>query len=319
MHPENVNVRNSLVLCFVAITVATALTIARNLPAKKYEGRSKPYHCDVDALKKTDPCVLIQAGIQLVKPSISNLEAVAVDGNDIIYVGGKTAVEILDPNGGRMGGFDVDEPVRCLAVLSGQKILVGMKDHVEVYSPDGKRKEVWTSPDPRAELTSIAVSSNYVFIADYVNRTVWRFSRSGKLLGQLGGSKFVVPSAFFDVAVAQDGSVWVANPGLHRLEHFSAEGRFIARWGGAGIDAGGFSGCCNPSHFALLPDGSFVTSEKHIVRVKISSPDGKLKGIISGQEDWRKDAAGLDLAVDSKGRILVLDPQAGVVRVYVTK
>jgi hypothetical protein len=67
---------------------------------------------------------------------------------------------------------------------------------------------------------------------------------------------------------------------------------------------------------ALAPDGSFVTSEKHLVRVKRYDATGRFAGIISGQREWRKDVVGLDLAVDSKGRILVLDPAADGVRVY---
>jgi hypothetical protein len=326
MHPESVNVRNSLVLCFVAIAVATVLTIARNIPERKCADKNAECRYDIDALKRTDPRLLIQAGVQFVKPSISNLTALAVDGSDNILVGSKTAIEILDANGVRVGGFDVSGPVRCLAVSPRGEIFVGFKDHVEVYSFDGKRKSAWESPDPETELTSIAVSSNYVFAADYVNRIVWRFSPSGKLLGRLGckdGDKrktgFVVPSAFFDVATAKDGSVWVVSPGQHRLEHFTADGEFLASWGEFGMKAGGFCGCCNPSNFALMPDGSFVTSEKHIVRVKIYDPDGNFRGIISGQEEWKKEAVGLDVAVDSKGRILVLDPQAGVVRVYAKK
>jgi len=67
---------------------------------------------------------------------------------------------------------------------------------------------------------------------------------------------------------------------------------------------------------ALAPDGSFVTSEKHIVRVKRYDSAGHYVGLISGQEQWGKDVVGLDLAVDSKGRVLVLDPSADAVRVY---
>jgi len=320
------NVRNVLILSFIAVAVATISIVMYRFPATKCEDSNSECRYDLNALKKTDPKLLIQAGIHFVKPAISNLTALAVDSDDKIYVGGNTGIEILDTNGVRIAGFAVGGSVHCLAVTPTGDILAGLKDHVEVYTKNGTKRAVWKSPDPKTGLTSIAVSSNFVFIADYVNRIVWRYTLSGELLGRIGEKDtdkrktgFVVPSAFFDIAVAHDGSLWVASPGQHRLEHFSPDGRFLSCWGKFGMDGEGFCGCCNPSNFAIMPDGSFVTSEKHIVRVKIYDSEGMFTGIISGQEDWKKEAVGLDLAVDFKGRILVLDPQADVVRIYTKK
>ena len=304
---------------------------------------------DLNALKKTDTNLLIKAGVSYIKPAMSNLTALAVDGADSIIVGSRTGIEIIGTNGTRLSRFTVGMPVSCLAAatgadedfvplngpgwdgrfrtrLLGGDVFVGQKDHIEVYGQDGTRKAVWKSPDPKTELTSIAVSRQFVYAADCVNRIVWRFSIAGVLLGRVGAKDndrrkngFVVPSAFFDVAVSRDGSLLAANPGEHRIEHFTADGTFMASWGRASLEADGFCGCCNPSNFAIMPDGSFVTSEKHIVRVKIYDAAGGFKGIISGQEEWPKEAIGLDLAVDSRGRIFVLDPQADVVRVYTRK
>lgn len=322
-NPEDKSVRNMLVIGFVAVTVAFVLIMVRNISDARCGNAGKECRYDLEALKKTDTSLLLETGIKFVKPSITGITALAVDCNDNVYVGGRTAVEILDVSGGRVGGFNVNFPVRCLAVSPYGEILAGIKDHIEVYLKNGTRKSVWKAPCYNALLTSVAASSNCVYAADCKNRIVWLFSVSGELLGRIGDRDndqrkvgFIVPSAFFDVALASDGSLWVANPGCHRLEHFTAGGKFISYWGRSGLDAEGFCGCCNPSNFALLPDGSFVTSEKHIVRVKVYDSAGKFKGIVSGQEEWGKKAVGLDIAVDSKGRIMVLDPQAGVVRVY---
>lgn len=326
MSVETSNMRNMLMLGFVAVTAATVTILVHRLPSGKCEDKKTECRYDLDALKKTDPGLLIQAGVCFVKPRMTNLTALVVDSVDNIYVGSNSGIEVLDSSGKRISGFPVSERVHCLAVMNNGDILAGLKSHVEVYGQDGSRKAVWKCPDPKAELTSIAVSSNFVFAADCVNRIVWRFCMCGDLMGRIGDKDndprktgFVVPSAFFDVAVANDGSLWVANPGEHRIEHFTADGKFLSFWGKASLAADGFCGCCNPSNIALMPDGSFVTSEKHIVRVKVYSPEGKFSGIVSGQEDWQKEAVGLDLAVDSHCRILVLDPQAGVVRIYSKK
>jgi hypothetical protein len=70
---------------------------------------------------------------------------------------------------------------------------------------------------------------------------------------------------------------------------------------------------------AIRKDGSFVTSEKGLVRVKIYAPSGELVGVVAPAKDFEKGIHGLDLAVDSKDRILVLDPGTSTVRVYALK
>jgi glucose/arabinose dehydrogenase len=102
-------------------------------------------------------------------------------------------------------------------------------------------------------------------------------------------------------------------------------------WGSAGSQLADFFGCCNPAHLAMLPDGRFVTSEKGIPRVKIYSSQGKFESVVAGPEqltvhslqvvDPREDADKrvFDIAADSQGRVLVLDPQNRSVRVYVAQ
>ncbi|MEI8140561.1 MAG: PQQ-binding-like beta-propeller repeat protein [bacterium] len=281
---------------------------------------------DLAAIKKTDTNLLIRSHVQWIKPSLSNLTALAVDRADRIIVGSMSAIEILSAQGTPITSISLSEPVRCLATSTQGDIFVGLNNHVEVFDQTGTRKAVWKRPDPKSMLTSIAVSSTHVFVADCANRIVWRFTLAGETAGQIGQKDqdqrkegFVVPSAFFDLAVAADESLWVVNPGLHRLEHFSVEGAFLGCWGNFSMEAPGFCGCCNPSNMALTSEGEFITSEKHIVRVKQYDTKGQLKGVISDQEDWPDKAVGLDLAVDSKGRILVLDPTADVIRVYAKK
>lgn len=303
---------------------AAVITAAYFMLAQRSVDSGRPVRLDLSGLKQTDPALVVRAELQVFKPQISNLMALAVGRDDAIYVGSLSGdVEILDADGVRVADFAVGRPVRCLAVAPEGAILAGVEDHVEVFSGDGRREAVWPSPDEKTALTSLAVSSNFVFAADYVNRIVWRFDRSGGLSGRIGDrdngrrrAGFVVPSPFFDLAVAPDGSLWAANPGEHRLEHFTAAGEFLSAWGRAGLAADEFCGCCNPSHFAIMPDGMFVTSEKRIVRVKLYDRTGVFKGVLCGQEAWSPETTGLDLAADSRGRILVLDPPANAIRVY---
>jgi hypothetical protein len=85
------------------------------------------------------------------------------------------------------------------------------------------------------------------------------------------------------------------------------------------MEIDGFCGCCNPTHMAILDNGSFVTSEKGLPRVKVIAPTGELQAVVAGPGQLAPDTVGLDLAIDPEGRILVLDPAARMVRVFVEK
>ena len=62
-----------------------------------------------------------------------------------------------------------------------------------------------------------------------------------------------------------------------------------------------------------------MTSEKGLIRVKIHGPDGSFRCVVAGPDRFDEGTVQLDLAVDSKGRVLVLDPRRKQVRVFVEK
>jgi hypothetical protein len=85
------------------------------------------------------------------------------------------------------------------------------------------------------------------------------------------------------------------------------------------MEIDGFCGCCNPTDIAVLPDGRVVTAEKGIPRVKILDRDGTLSCVVATPDDLSAAASGLDLAIDTGGRVLVLDRQARLLRVFAEK
>lgn len=299
------------------------LVLAGGVPLATLAASPEGCAYDVAGVSKSGTNGLTLTCRQWIKPGISNVTALAAGRGDCLWVGARGWIERIARDGLSRTRFPVAGTVRALAENRDGDLVVGLDDHVEIVGSDGAHKASWNSPQPEAMITSVAVSSNEVLVADCQHRVVWRYAPTGELRGRIGSRDarthphgFVVPSAFFDVAVAADGSLWIANPGLHQVEHFTPDGMFLASWGRAGMEDAAFCGCCNPSNLAVAPGGDIVTSEKHLARVKVYAPDGTLKRVVAGESEWRKGVVGLDLAVDSKGRILVLDPAADAIRIY---
>lgn len=276
-----------------------------------------PFEYDISAYKKTAPRLLLFRETGQIR--ITGAQCLAVGPEDRIYVGGDRGLSVFDAAGKPITAIELPLPVKCAAVDQAGNVYLGMRDHVEIYGAGLDRGHSWPSLGMRAVITSIAVAGNEVFIADAGNRLIHRCDSSGKVLVRIGDSpgdtRFIVPSPYFDVAVGPDGKLWAVNPGKHTIDNYSCQGVRQGGWGEAAIEIQGFCGCCNPTHLAVLPDGRFVTGEKGIPRIKLYSAQGVFIGVIG--EEFAGDTFGADLAADSKGRVLVLDPKAGAVRIFV--
>lgn len=274
----------------------------------------------------TDPALIGYDEILKLKVNLNSLRAVAVDQDDLIYVAGDSALVVLQDSGREVSRFALGAPAGCIAVSPEGRIYLGMKDHLRVLNKEGSGIGTWDKINSTAIITSIALTETEVFVADAGNKIVWRYDTSGKLLGKIGERNgeegkigFVIPSPYFDVAIDRDGLLWAVNPGRHTLENYTSGGELRSSWERTSVGLDGFCGCCNPIHMALLPNGSFVTSEKGVARVKIHEPTGEFRTVVAAPELFAEGTVGLDLAVDSLERILVLDPKAGLVRIFVKK
>jgi sugar lactone lactonase YvrE len=244
--------------------------------------------------------------------------ALAVDVEGRIYVGGLREVAVLGADGKLIGKFAVEKLVTCLAVDEDGSVLVGMGDRIEVCDREGVRAAQWVVPGTNAILTSLALDEDGVYAADAGQHCVWRLDRRGKVVGVIRrtGGEFVIPSPYFDMAIGTGDGVWVVDPGRHEVVNYAPDGTVRTSWGRSGSEADAFCGCCNPIHIALLADGSFVTAEKGIPRVKRMSASGELIGMIAGPDAFVGGTRVADVAVDGKGRVLVLDPLLKVIRVF---
>jgi len=259
--------------------------------------------------------------LQPIRIDAERLYGIAADREDRILVSADRRILVFGKAGEPLGRFELEEPARCLAVGPEGLLYLGMSDHVQVYDPAGSRVAIWAGLGGEALVTSIFASREEVFVADAGNHMVLRFDRGGRLLDYIrgdgsAGAKLIIPSPYFDLLVTSEGTLLLTNPGRHRVHSYTIQGEYLGFWGRSAPDIEAFCGCCNPTHIALTPAGSILTSEKGIPRVKVYDSRGVFQALVAGPDDFAEGTTGLDLAVDSRGRVIVLDPMSGAVRIF---
>ncbi len=332
------------VVLIAAVAVGVYVVLTTDLLGRRGTGLASEYRYDLSEYRKVDPKLILYEELTEARTKVDLVEprGLAAGPGGKVYVVGDMDLEVLGAKPGEMTSMQFTAEPWCVTVAANGDIYVGMKDHVAVFGPRGERKAAWKPLGAKAVLTSIAVTDEHVFVADAGNRLVYRYDKSGKLLNSIGRKDadrnvpgFVVPSPYFDIAVAPDGLLRVVNPGRHRIEGYTGQGDHeLEPWGNRGTDIDKFCGCCNPVNFAIMPDGGFVTAEKGLTRVKIYNADGNFVGVVAAPKDFSHhdeicagraaegkgcNSGGLDVAVDADGRVLVLDPYTSEVRIFVRK
>lgn len=325
------------VLVGLAAVVAIVAVTKLDVFGDKGSGLSQEYTYDIAKLAHVDPnLILYEESAGPIQTGFSEAHGIAVDSDDSIYVAGDRAIRVFGQNGNLLREIELADAPRCLAVAIDDTIYAGLKDHVEVYNAQGQRQASWDSLGSDAILTSIALMKDNIFVADAGNRIIVHYDRAGNMLKTIGEKDpernipgFVIPSAYFDLAVSGDGLLRAVNPGRLRIEAYTMDGDFEFSWGRSSMDIDGFSGCCNPVNIAVLPDGGFVTCEKGLVRVKVYDSEGRFGGVVASPGQLVEDgehkicilpeqcqAGGFDVAVDSEGRVFVLDTIKNIVRTF---
>jgi len=333
----------SIAVILVAVCVGVYAVVRHDLSGERGSGLPPAFRYDLAAVKKTDPSRVLYQETGAILMPLKEPRAVAVGLGDRIFVAGDRSLVVFDPGGAKVREVALPEEPRAVAVGREEhsfpgRIYVALKTRVELRDPEGNKVAAWADLGPKALLTSIAVAERDIVVADAGQRVVHHYDTVGRLLGDIGRRDsakgqggFIVPNPYFDVAVSSDGLVRVANPGKHRIEGYTLDGHLETVWGRPGESLETFCGCCNPANFAILPDQCFVTAEKGIPRVKVYSPEGVFLGVVAGAETLAPNATSveearaeyhlpvLDVAADSRGRVLVLDPRAGRVRIFESK
>ncbi len=298
-----------------------------------------PFAYDVQRLEKTDPRLIAYDQARRFPTSNRGARRLAVAGEGQIYVAGRNGVTVHSSNGSVAREIKTSEPARCVAVSGEGKVYVGLRGHLEVFDAQGQIIKQWETPGPKTWFTGLALGESALFAADSGSRSILRYELSGKLAGRIGEKDkdrnvpgLVVPSPYLDVELGKDGLLRVNNPGRHCVHCFTVDGELEFSWGKPSGAIEGFCGCCNPIALALLADGSCVTCEKGLPRVKVHTADGAFQSVVAGPESFPENGragsardtsdgilGGLDVATDAEGRVYVLDLVTGDVGVWAKK
>lgn len=311
-----------VVLVILAVIIGVILfDFLSNRPDRRGEN---PYALDVDQYKVVDEKLISHK-----ETRNFSLGLLAASGiflyNDTLFIAGESSLAVISREGTSAGLFEI-LPNPTAIVVGDQYIFLGYQNYVARYTHSGKLLDRWTELDERAVITSLALKDDRLYAADAGNRKVIIYDVGGQVVGEFEGKSeteaghgFIVPSANFDLAVNSYGELWVVNPGKHALENYSDDGRMRGFWENASYEIDGFLGCCNPARIAVMEDGSFVTSEKGLVRIKIYDQSGKLLSVVAPPDLFKEEGKAPDICVDKEGVIYALDFDRDMVRIFEPK
>ncbi|MCK4342817.1 MAG: NHL repeat-containing protein [Phycisphaerae bacterium] len=242
---------------------------------------------------------------------MEELRGLAVDAEDHLYAVGDSKVVVYSPTGEVLRSWKTERKGYSIAVAADGTVYVGQGGQVQLFDRAGKPRDTWRDEDRIARITAIGLTDDAVLLADLLDRCILRYDRHGKFVNKIGKDNrrrgFLLPNQHLDFAVDRDGVIHACNPGQHRVQRFTLDGKRVSQFGHFdGRDPAGFTGCCNPTNIALTPDGHVVTVEKAKPRVKIYNKDGELLAVVA-EGDFDPGCKNMDVAVDSRGRIYVVD------------
>jgi len=242
------------------------------------------------------------------------LRGVAVDARDRVHAVGDAAVKVFAPDGELLRQWRTSRPGSCVTASADGRVWVGEMRQVEVFDAEGALADTWRDPDRLGLVTAIGCRGHDVFLADASARCIHRYDRQGRFLNDIGERHrkggFHIPNGVVDFAIDGEGILHVANPGMHRVERWTASGEPLGHFGRFdGRDPAGFPGCCNPTNLSLDARGRVLVTEKAGPRAKLYDPEGELLAVVA-DDVFDPAAKNMDVAVDSRGRVYVADTAA---------
>ena len=238
------------------------------------------------------------------------LRGIVVDSKDQLFAVGDSEVKVFDPKGALSNHWPTSQPGLSVAV-DNERVYVGQEGQVEIFDRSGKLLDTWRDPQKLGLVTAIGLITDHVLVADSKDRCIRRFDRQGQFVNNIGKDNrmkgFNIPNGAVDFAVDRQGIIHAANPGKHRVERYTPDGEllgYFGRWDHQ--NPRGFPGCCNPTNVTVNGEGLVYVTEKAGPRAKVYDAAGELLAVIA-TDVFDPNCKNMDLAVDSHGRVYVVD------------
>jgi uncharacterized protein (TIGR03663 family) len=172
-----------------------------------------------------------------------------------------------------------------------------------------------------------------LYVVDMRNARVEQFAADGTFLRQFGSLGHNGGQLWREsnrgptgIAVGADGSVYVADTWNYRIQKFTADGQFVAKWGTyvnlvTGQQGADRTGLYGPRGIAIGPNGDLYVTDTGNARVVVYGPDGTFrrefgtKGTGPSQLDEpvgiavSTDGSRVYVADSTNARISIFDPQ----------
>ncbi len=155
-------------------------------------------------------------------------------------------IHLLSSDGDYLGAWAFPGRPEGLAHAGDELYVVSSsRREITVLGPDGEQRRGWDVETAPLEVPwgiDVGPGQN-VYVTDLGAKRVWIFERTGVLIGGLATTVDGVVVAPIDVAVDDDGDVFVVTEfGIHRLRHGGPAGQLIDSPGGRGVAVGPGSG-----------------------------------------------------------------------------
>ena len=180
--------------------------------------------------------------------------------------------------GGGPGQFD--DPTGL--AVAGEELFVAdsRNGRIQVFDLEGNFKREFGRPgEAPGELgrpMNLTVNDSELYVPEYFNDRVQVFALGGSPRQTIGGpgdgpGQFNAPGG---VAVAPDGTLFVADFYNQRIQQLRPDGTFVRQWGTTG-EVGVLAGQFNyPTDAALAADGTLYVADGYGDRIQAFNPDG---------------------------------------------